>query len=89
MLSLILVLFACPSQRAVDEGSCNGDELEGLLEVCVSYGGSFDADTSASGLEDCDVSVDVLLQSGGGACRIKGSGDCEVACRLPDGSGSA
>lgn len=82
-MSWLLVVMACASSKAVEEGSCNAAELRSLLEVCLSYDGDFQGETDASGLEDCDIAIDVLLQNGGGACRIQGEGSCEVACDIP------
>lgn len=82
MLSLIIFFAACASQ-ADEVGSCDGDELASLQETCLSYGGSFEGETSASDLVDCEGEGSTT--GGGGECLIRGAGDCAVVCDVQPG----
>jgi formylglycine-generating enzyme required for sulfatase activity len=81
-----LTVSGC-SSKAIEEASCTAEELADLQDTCLSYGGTFSATTSASGIDECDVSVGWNGESG--ACRLEGEGNCSITCTMPEGSADA
>ena len=84
MILAAVALAGCASVTAIREGSCNAAELERLQSLCLSHGGSFQGDTSATGLEECEA--EVAIKSGSAGCVMRGSGNCKVVCTMPSSS---
>ena len=85
---LAVVLTTCNADDAIEK-ACTPDDLEDLQESCLSYGGSFIGESTATGLTDCGGSGS---GSAGGAaaagqCVLEGSGSCSAICDLGDGGG--
>ena len=80
MAALAVLVSSCASITAIEESSCNADELGRLQAMCLEHGGSFRGDTSAHGLEGCRAEADP--SDVGGECVFEGSGNCKVVCDL-------
>lgn len=69
------------------DAQCSPSDRQALLEICLDHGGDFDSESSAFGLTDCGFGGQGN-QGGGqvsGTCAIQGSGNCRIACDLPEG----
>jgi hypothetical protein len=87
MIKFVLVIFVCVNgckSKAVSEGSCDGDELDRLQTTCLTAGGSFSADSSASDLRACELDADgsPIGGSGNANCALQGEGKCSINCEL-------
>jgi hypothetical protein len=72
--------MAC-SNKAIEAGTCGDETLIALQESCIGIPGcSSSGSQEASGLDSCGLAVNVLTQSGSGACAFEGQGSCAVAC---------